>query len=145
MDRRKFISRLTTASVTGAGALGFLGALRLLYPDTARSGNSFKIGRADDFPFHTFTLIKDKNIFVFRDRAYIKVVSARCTHLGCILNKTDYGFRCPCHGSNYDTQGFVLSGPAPRQLDWLNVELAHDGQLLVSPQKKVTHEFTLSI
>ena len=145
MDRRKFINRLTTVSVSGAGLLGFLGAMRLIYPDTARSGNTFKIGKADDFPLHTFTLAKNKNIYVFRNRTSVKVVSARCTHLGCILQKADHGFRCPCHGSNYDKKGFVLSGPAPRQLDWLKIEFAHDGQLMVLPNKRVPQEYSLSI
>jgi ubiquinol-cytochrome c reductase iron-sulfur subunit len=47
-----------------------------------------------------------------------------CTHLGCIPvgNKpTDDrgewgGYRCPCHGSQYDTSGRVRRGPAPKNL-----------------------------
>jgi ubiquinol-cytochrome c reductase iron-sulfur subunit len=52
------------------------------------------------------------------------VVSASCTHLGCIPlgNKpTDNGgefggYFCPCHGSHYDISGRVRKGPAPKNL-----------------------------
>jgi ubiquinol-cytochrome c reductase iron-sulfur subunit len=47
------------------------------------------------------------------------VVSATCTHLGCIplAHQGNYGgFRCPCHGSQYDTSGRIRQGPAPANL-----------------------------
>ena len=53
------------------------------------------------------------------------VVVGVCTHLGCVPlgNKpTDErgdwgGYRCPCHGSQYDTSGRVRHGPAPKNLE----------------------------
>jgi ubiquinol-cytochrome c reductase iron-sulfur subunit len=47
------------------------------------------------------------------------VVSATCTHLGCIplAHQGNYdGWFCPCHGSQYDTSGRVRQGPAPANL-----------------------------
>ena len=43
-----------------------------------------------------------------------------CTHLGCIPAFTEgsfTGYLCPCHGSEYDTAGRVVRGPAPMNLD----------------------------
>ncbi|MFO1130021.1 MAG: ubiquinol-cytochrome c reductase iron-sulfur subunit [Rickettsiales bacterium] len=40
-----------------------------------------------------------------------------CTHLGCIPKSVETGWFCPCHGSNYDASGRIISGPAPRNLD----------------------------
>ena len=43
-----------------------------------------------------------------------------CTHLGCIPQFTEgsfTGYLCPCHGSEYDTAGRVVRGPAPNNLD----------------------------
>jgi nitrite reductase/ring-hydroxylating ferredoxin subunit len=40
------------------------------------------------------------------------VTSLRCTHLGCRLRAEDDGFVCPCHGSRFDRNGALLSGPA---------------------------------
>jgi ubiquinol-cytochrome c reductase iron-sulfur subunit len=47
------------------------------------------------------------------------VVSATCTHLGCIplAHQGNYdGWFCPCHGSQYDSSGRIRQGPAPANL-----------------------------
>ena len=45
-------------------------------------------------------------------------INAICTHLGCVVpwNKAENKFMCPCHGSQYDYQGKVIRGPAPKSL-----------------------------
>ena len=143
MDRRKFISRFTSATLGGAGLLGLLGMARVTLPDTSGSRNIIRIGRPDDFPLHTFTLLKDKGLFIFRDNICVKAVSATCTHLGCRLNRIESGFRCPCHGSLFDKRGVVLSGPAPRNLDWWQIEFSNDNQMIVFPDKKVSPDSRL--
>ncbi|HEX5337058.1 MAG TPA: ubiquinol-cytochrome c reductase iron-sulfur subunit [Gallionella sp.] len=45
------------------------------------------------------------------------VVVGVCTHLGCVPNRNENGWLCPCHGSVYDNSGRVVKGPAPRNLD----------------------------
>jgi Rieske Fe-S protein len=57
---------------------------------------------------------------VFRDDAGgLHAVSLRCTHLGCLLhfNDAERSWDCPCHGSRFDVDGAVLSGPAVRPLE----------------------------
>ena len=58
-------------------------------------------------------------------------LSARCAHLGCTVNW--FGdqriFKCPCHGSEYHSNGTNFAGPAPRPLDRFRIELSVDGQL----------------
>lgn len=49
----------------------------------------------------------------------LHVVSAVCTHLGCIVrwNNGERSWDCPCHGSRFDVDGRVLQGPATRDLE----------------------------
>ena len=47
------------------------------------------------------------------------IVLGICTHLGCVPLGHDGpydGWKCPCHGSVYDTSGRIRSGPAPTNL-----------------------------
>lgn len=53
------------------------------------------------------------------------IVRGVCTHLGCVPQgqkstemRGDYGgWFCPCHGSQYDTSGRIMAGPAPKNLE----------------------------
>jgi glycine/D-amino acid oxidase-like deaminating enzyme/nitrite reductase/ring-hydroxylating ferredoxin subunit len=53
-------------------------------------------------------------------------VSVTCTHMGCSLtwNAAETSWDCPCHGSRFDTGGGILSGPAVRPLDVVEVEIS---------------------
>jgi glycine/D-amino acid oxidase-like deaminating enzyme/nitrite reductase/ring-hydroxylating ferredoxin subunit len=53
------------------------------------------------------------------DRGEIKKHSARCTHLGCIVNwnQAEKTWDCPCHGTRFDQDGNVLEGPALKPLE----------------------------
>lgn len=59
-------------------------------------------------------------VAVYRDAAgAVHEMSARCTHLGCVVawNASDKTWDCKCHGSRFDAVGRVFNGPA-------NVDLA---------------------
>lgn len=56
---------------------------------------------------------------VYRDlEGGLHAVSARCTHLGCLVrfNAAETSWDCPCHGSRFDVDGNVLEGPAVNAL-----------------------------
>ena len=54
-------------------------------------------------------------VAIYRDaQGEVHEMSAKCTHLGCIVkwNAADATWDCPCHGSRFDALGQVLGGPA---------------------------------
>ena len=58
-------------------------------------------------------------VAVYRDESGERhAVSARCTHLGCIVswNAAERTWDCPCHGSRFDVDGRVVQGPAVNPL-----------------------------
>ena len=52
-------------------------------------------------------------------------INAVCTHLGCVVpwNKAQNKFMCPCHGSQYNNEGKVIRGPAPKSLSLAKVDI----------------------
>lgn len=63
--------------------------------------------------FASETILKDT------DGTYWIALYQRCVHLGCTVPYRNdcFSFKCPCHGSHYNTDGEYLDGPAPRSLD----------------------------
>lgn len=62
----------------------------------------------------------------------LRAFSAVCTHFACLV-KWDAAaahIACPCHDGFFDTEGQVISGPAPLPLDALKVEVIN-GQIYV--------------
>lgn len=56
-----------------------------------------------------------KQVAVARDGGgTLHAVSARCTHLGCIVrwNAAETTWDCPCHGSRFAADGTMIEGPA---------------------------------
>jgi glycine/D-amino acid oxidase-like deaminating enzyme/nitrite reductase/ring-hydroxylating ferredoxin subunit len=63
---------------------------------------------------------RGRQVAVARDAdGVVHAVSARCTHLGCIVdwNPAEASWDCPCHGSRFAPDGKVLQGPAVRALE----------------------------
>ena len=151
MDRRAFLGR-TTALFAVLGAYGgSVGAvlLRYLFPNVFYEVPSrFKIGRPEDFSPSEPAFLTESRVYVFRDaKNGFSCVNAVCTHLGCNADwvPAQQKFYCACHGSAFDPEGKVLSGPAPSPLEWLEVSQAKDGRLLVDKNRVVppTQRFTV--
>ena len=62
---------------------------------------------------------------VYRDEeGAVHALSARCTHLGCIVhfNDVERAWECPCHGSRFGLDGAVIQGPANKPLQRKDID-----------------------
>ena len=121
-----------------AGAFAAISYFRQFFPRLAGEKRRIPLGDPRKYPVDTYTYIQEHKLYVYRDHEGIKAVSAICTHLGCILEKSMDGFECPCHGSCYNHRGEVLSGPAPRNLTWYSVSRAANGHIVINPGRSVS-------
>jgi glycine/D-amino acid oxidase-like deaminating enzyme/nitrite reductase/ring-hydroxylating ferredoxin subunit len=80
--------------------------------------------------------IRGGHLAVHRDdEGQLHALSARCTHLGCLVgwNRADRTWECPCHGSQFGADGALLQGPAteplqPRSLPGFTAGSSKDGR-----------------
>lgn len=81
-------------------------------------------------------VVSAQSVYVTRSaEGQLKVLSPICPHLGCSVSwhENQNKFICPCHGGQFSADGTHLSGPPPRGLDKLDVQVT-DGKLEVQFQ-----------
>jgi cytochrome b6-f complex iron-sulfur subunit len=129
----------------GAATLGFGSATaRYLVPNVLyEPSRRFAIGSPADFPAGSVTFLPDRRLYVFNGADGLFCISAVCTHLGCNVRHVASGFECPCHGSRYDENGRVISGPAPKALAWYALTLSPRQQLVIDLDQTVGPDFRL--
>lgn len=67
---------------------------------------------------------KDKKLAVYKDLAgELHILNPVCTHAKCIVNwnNAEKSWDCPCHGARYDINGAVLTGPASKSLQKIDI------------------------
>jgi len=82
--------------------------------DLTKSVNA-SLMNAGGFKVYTIKEISNKKIIVAQPTSGTFIAnSAVCTHAGCTVGFNSGGskYLCPCHGSQYSTDGSVIQGPA---------------------------------
>jgi cytochrome b6-f complex iron-sulfur subunit len=135
----KFRRRIVWGSILGfSGVLG-LSILRFFLPRTTFEPSSiFRVGFPSDYSLGVDTKWQQQHrIWVVKNSERLFVIFARCTHLGCTPDwkESENKFKCPCHGSGYDSEGVNFEGPAPRPMDRAEVKLDAEGQVVVNTGK----------
>lgn len=146
MGRRQFMNLLTFGAVTGT-ALGALYPVVRYFipPSSGASGEGItaknKLGnsiQASEFLAEHNPGDRALSQGFKGDPTYLIVegdatladygLNAVCTHLGCVVpwNGGENKFICPCHGSQYDSTGKVVRGPAPLSLALVHVNVEAD-------------------
>ena len=127
--------RIVWASVTGFLLTSLLMFLRFFLPRTiTEPASTFRIGFPSDYALGVDTKWQQLyRIWVDKTSDRLFVVYAVCTHLGCTPDwkASENKFKCPCHGSGYDSEAINFEGPAPRPMDRAHVELDAEGQIVV--------------
>jgi len=123
-DRRGMLTWLGRTLAGLCAAATVLGALRLARPHRVRDlSRRVKVGPAGALPPGSSRYLPEPDVHVIHGSDGAYAVSGRCTHLGCSVLKQPEGFACPCHGARFGLDGKPLSGPAPRPLTWLRIQL----------------------
>ena len=130
-SRREFIKRSVYGLLALFGAGFLIAGIRLLVPENKRSKELvfFPLISEDEIPRVgvkkaelLFTVSgKERKSRVFIISApddSLTVLSATCSHLGCLVNynRIKREFICPCHGGRYDLMGKNIAGPPPAPL-----------------------------
>lgn len=140
LGRRQFMNLLTFGAATGVIAGMLYPVVKYFLPPSsggAGGGTIAKDALGNDIKVSEFLaahkageralaqgLKGDPTYLVVSDAGAIADygLNAVCTHLGCVVpwNGGENKFICPCHGSQYNSEGKVVRGPAP-----LSLALAH--------------------
>jgi cytochrome b6-f complex iron-sulfur subunit len=134
ISRRTFLNRVW-ALIT---ALAFVELIVLLIhffkPRKARQVAAAQdalviAGPVDRFEPGTVTAFVRGKFYVARleDGGFL-AMSRTCTHLSCTVPwvSSENRFICPCHASEFDLRGDVISPPAPRALDLYAVSIENN-------------------
>ena len=94
----------------------------LSVPKTIDAGSTYAYE-----PGTVATFVRGQFYLVCLEDGSFLAMSGKCTHLGCAVpwDKDKKKFICPCHASQFDMSGNVLSSPAPRALDLFEVTIVN--------------------
>ena len=132
----KMRRRIVWASIVGFVGTSLLMFFRFFLPRTIFEPSSiFRVGFPGDYGVGVDTKYQQLyRIWVVKTSDRLFVINAVCTHLGCTPDwkASENKFKCPCHGSGYDSEGINFEGPAPRPMDRAHIELDAEGQIVVN-------------
>ncbi len=110
-------SSLSTATTSSCGAGACIDLTNSANQELATAGGAMLVDMASD----TIMVVRISDTKVV-------ALSAICTHAGCSMdyNAGEKLLDCPCHGSQFATDGTVVRGPAVRALRVYTVTLANN-------------------
>jgi cytochrome b6-f complex iron-sulfur subunit len=146
MGRRQFMNFLAFGTITGTALGALYPVVKYFIPPSSGGGGggvTAKDALGNDIVVSEFiashnpgdrTLAQglkgDPTYIVLDENKAITNygINAVCTHLGCVVpwNAAENKFMCPCHGSQYDSTGKVVRGPAPLSLALAHATVADD-------------------
>ncbi len=145
MRRRDFLALVgrgalwLTAGVTGAALWRYLSFAESTPPQI------FVLDEPAAYPPGTTTPVADGRSFIKHDERGLYAINATCTHLGCTVKRANSGFECPCHGSQFSTNGAVTHGPAAQPLNRARLSLDATHHVVLDMSQTVDENFRLTV
>ncbi|MCK6456354.1 MAG: ubiquinol-cytochrome c reductase iron-sulfur subunit [Phycisphaerae bacterium] len=123
------------------GAMGATSAGAVAYPVVAFLGRPASVEGVTTIKVPVAELQEDQARYVDWQGQQIvilytgrtpKVLSASCSHLGCLVawDNVKHVFHCPCHGAVFDDQGRPVSGPVSKPLAAVPFQLS-EGNVVI--------------
>ena len=132
ISRRDFLKLAANSLLGLSGMLGLGGVVRFLsYEMDPAPPSQYDLGSAGDYPPDSRTLLMNIPAVLIHNNDGYLAFSLVCTHLGCTVEQKGDEFECPCHGSKYDSKGYVTRGPANIPLKKLRVEINETGNIIL--------------
>jgi len=130
MQRRDFIKDCTLLCVAGIGLSVLMQSCGTIhYAASTSETNKIKIKKTEFTDAKNgerkFVVIKNEKlefpICLYKKPTEYVALYMQCSHQGCELNPNKTSLVCPCHGSEFSTEGKVLSAPADKDLKQFKV------------------------
>lgn len=127
--RRSFLRKVMWSSAGLVVLESALAGLALFWPRKVEGfGSKIRAGNLSDFEVGSITRFRDGKFYLSRLPEGVIALYWKCPHLGCTVPwvPEEDKFHCPCHGSIYERTGQNVAGPAPRPMDYMEVEIRGD-------------------
>ena len=150
-SRRTILRRVGWGAFFTTIALSLAGSIRFFFPRVLfEPPTTFKIGSISDYPSGAVDahgvisvseqFMENQRVWIVREADKVYAIFGKCTHLGCTPKwfADERTFKCPCHGSQYYSNGVNFAGPAPRPMDRYAISTLEDGRILVDKSELFT-------
>jgi len=134
---------ISRRAVLRGGAVGaVMMALPLGCASSTPTPGPIPAGNVADVRVDSLQVVPGEHVFLARDTNGLYAMTQVCTHQGQLVSILTVGqatvLHCYGHGSEFTTNGAVVTGPATRPLEHLRVDLASDGTITVQGDQFVS-------
>jgi cytochrome b6-f complex iron-sulfur subunit len=143
-SRRDFLALLGRGALWATAGVTVVALLRYLSFTEPTPPQVFVLSEPSAYPLGSTTPVADGRAFIKHDERGLYAINATCTHLGCLVKQAQLGFECPCHGSQFTTNGAVTQGPAALPLTYAALALNVEGKVVVDVSRPVAENDRLA-